>query len=507
MTTPIGYTLSFDSMRAPAVTPILLLEINEVPWRLIDHYAGRHAQGEGLPNIRRFFGAARQYTSWAVDTGELSPWVTWPTLHRGMNNRRHGILNLGQDPATFRGTPVWQDIRDRGGSIGVCGSMQSWPPVDPGPGGFYLPDTFAHDARCIPSYVEPFQQFNLNQVKRNARVVDGAVPTAGLFGTLASMLRSGVRLSTFARVAAQVAAERVDRDRAKRRPVFQGILFWDVFRKHFDAAKPPAFSTFFTNHVAGVMHRYWHDVFPDDFQGRKMPAEKSQEPLMRFALETLDDMLGDVLNWCDGNPGLVVVFASSMGQGAIHRDQHEGVELVVEDLARLLAAAGAKESDYRPLLAMVPQVAIDVRDANTRSALKQTLTGAVTSKGNPFICVQEIGDSLSITVKTPARADIEQGHCTLNGRVLTWQEAGIRAQEVEPGTGYHIPEGSLAFYHAGLRAPAQPAGVERERPRVMADEIKQWLLRIAEQGKDEIDRPPVAGTQAAAAPQASPLAA
>jgi hypothetical protein len=484
--------------RARTVTPILLLEINEVPWRLVDRYL----PDESLPNLRRFFDSAAQYSSWAVDTGELSPWVTWPTLHRGMNNQRHGILNLGQDPATFRGAPIWQDVRERGGSIGVCGSMQSWPPVDPGPGGFYLPDTFAHDARCIPSYVEPFQQYNLNQVKRNARVVNSELQTGGLGSALKSMLRSGVRVSTLARLAAQVAAERIDSDRAKRRPVFQGILFWDVFRSHFNAAEPPAFSTFFTNHIAGVMHRYWHNVFPEDFQGRKTPLEKSQEPLMRFALQALDAMLADVMNWCERNPDLVVVFASSMGQGAIHRDYHEGVELVVEDLARLVASAGARESEYRPLLAMVPQVAIDVTNAGLRAALKQTLSGATTSKGESFIRVQEIGTSLSITVTTPSRAEIDEGRCTMDGRVLDWKEAGIRAQEVEPGTGYHIPEGSLAFYSAGVRAPNG-----QERPRVMADQIKEWLLRIADHGKGHIDRPPAAVAAESASVQAASLAA
>lgn len=473
------------------MTPILLLEINEVPWRLIDRFLA----ADGLPHFKRFFGAARQFASWAVDTGELSPWVTWPTLHRGMNNQGHGILNLGQDPATFRGTPIWEDVRKRGGTIGICGSMQSWPPTDPGANGFYFPDTFAHDSRCIPDYAAPFQQFNLNQVKRNARVVDADLRVeTGAVATLRSMLRSGVRFGTLVRVAAQVAAERVNRDRAKRRPVFQGILFWDVFRHHFDAARPPDFSTFFTNHVAGVMHRYWHDVFPEDFTGRKTPAEASQAQLMRFAIESLDAMLGDVLAWCDRNPDLVVVFASSMGQGPVYREQHEGVELVVQDLPLLLAAAGARVDEFRPLLAMVPQVAIEVADSAARARIKAALQSARSAGGQAFIAVQEIGASLSITVKTPPRAELDAGRCTLDGRTLTWQEAGIRVQDVEPGTAYHIPEGSLAFYHAGIvRDPQSPS-----RGRVPADRIKDWLLRIGEHGHGEIGRAPLEAADAVA---------
>jgi len=74
-----------------AVTPILLLEINEIPWRLIDRYGDRGA----FSNTSCFLQQSHQFTTVAVDTGEHSPWITWPTLHRGMNNEKHGIKNLG----------------------------------------------------------------------------------------------------------------------------------------------------------------------------------------------------------------------------------------------------------------------------------------------------------------------------------------------------------------------------------------------------------------------------
>ena len=105
------------------MNPILLLEINEVPWRLIDRYI----DDPRFPNLKIFFARSAQFTSVAVDSGELSPWVTWPSLHRGMSNEQHGVLDLGQDPATFRGTPIWKDMRDAGHSIGICGSMQAGP--------------------------------------------------------------------------------------------------------------------------------------------------------------------------------------------------------------------------------------------------------------------------------------------------------------------------------------------------------------------------------------------
>ena len=457
------------------MTPILLLEINEIPWRLIDRYGDRGA----FSSISRFLKQSHQFTTVAVDTGELSPWVTWPTFHRGMNNEKHGIKNLGQDPASFRGKPIWQEIRERDGSIGICGSMQSWPPIDPGRDGFYIPDTFAHDERCYPAYLNPLQAFNLSQVRMNGRVVSNALPGAGeTIRAASSFVKSGITVRTCARIAGQLLGERLDPSRAARRPIFQTILFWDVFRKHFYARRPPAFSTFFTNHVAGVMHRYWDDVFPEDFSERKHAAGDSNEPLMRFALRVLDDMLAEALEWAVDNPELVVILASSMGQDAVHRRNHEGVELVVEDLALLMSHTGISREDYSPLLAMVPQIAVEIRDSDKRGRARRVLEGAYCSDGSQFIGVQEIGSSLSITVHTPTLEQMSGDAFFINGAAVAWRDAGIRKQDIEPGTGYHIPEGSLAVFCERMRG--EP--LNQSRPRVNADRIKDWMLAVSRDG-------------------------
>ncbi len=457
------------------MTPILSLEINEIPWRLIDRYGDRGA----FSNTSRFLRQSHQFTTVAVDTGELSPWVTWPTLHRGMNNEKHGIKNLGQDPATFRGRPIWEDIRDQGGSIGICGSMQSWPAIDPGKDGFYVPDTFAHDERCYPAYLNPLQAFNLSQVRMNGRVASSALPGAGeSIRAAASFVKSGISVGTCARIAAQLLGERLDPSRAARRPIFQAILFWDVFRKHFNARRPPAFSTFFTNHVAGVMHRYWDDVFPEDFPERRHAAGDSNEPLMRFALQVLDGILAEVLEWAMANPELVVILASSMGQNAVHRGSHQGVELVVEDLALLMARTGISREDYSPLLAMVPQIAVEIRDSDKRARARRVLEEASCSDAKRFIGVQEIGASLSITVHTPRLEEMSGDTFLINGAAVAWREAGIRKQDIEPGTGYHVPEGTLAVFCERMRG--EP--LNQSRSRVNADRIKEWMLQVSRDG-------------------------
>ena len=317
--------------------PLLLLEINEVPWRVVRR------------SVHRWFALSRSRTVFQEfahlyrrrgQTGELSPWITWPTFHRGMTKEKHGIENLGQDPATFKGTPIWKEFRDRGYSIGVFGSLQSWPPIAPGEGGFYLPDTFAHDSSCIPEALEPLQRFNLRQTASNNRVINrGATLSRDTISLIKQLPMLGMRASTLISVAGQVIGERFDKTRVSCRPIFQGILFWDVFRKLFDCKHPPAFSTFFTNHVAGVMHRYWRDVFPEDLQNAPARLNGRYLGTMEFAIKVVDRMLSDAMEYCKNNPDLIVVFASSMGQGAIHRRKHEGIETVLADSSKAYPTA------------------------------------------------------------------------------------------------------------------------------------------------------------------------
>ena len=233
-----------------SVRPILLLEINEIPWRVIDHYS----QQKRFPALREFFSKTENYTTETQDEGHLSPWITWPTLHRGIPNTQHAIAYLGQDPTTFVGTPIWEEFRLKGLSIGVFGSLQSWPPRDPGDGGFYVPDTFAADETCIPKWVEPFQKFNLRQTQSSRRGFKSKLISIDSIRLVLSFFRLGIRPSTLAEIVWQLFLERFDSQAAARRQVFQCLISWDIFRKLFNPTSPPAFSSFFTNNIASVIH-------------------------------------------------------------------------------------------------------------------------------------------------------------------------------------------------------------------------------------------------------------
>jgi hypothetical protein len=243
---------------------IVLFELNEVPWRIVDEYVADHPHAA----LSRILRSSRCYTTVTADRGHLSPWTTWPTLHRGVNDEQHMIGSFGQDRAQADRCfpPVWQLLHDAGVSVGICGTLHSFPaPEDISSYSFYLPDTFAADATAFPAELEAFQEFNLTMVAASSRNVDTAIPRAAALKFLRQTPKIGIRPRTFAALAQQLLAERRSPWLSTRRRSFQSIFAFDLFEKQLKTTRP-AFSSFFTNHVASAMHRYWAAGHPGDYE-------------------------------------------------------------------------------------------------------------------------------------------------------------------------------------------------------------------------------------------------
>ncbi len=449
---------------------ILQLEINEIPWRFLNTYRGRPE----YPHIDAFFKKARNYTLKVVDGGEMSPWVVWPTLHRGINGETHGIHSIGQDPSTFNGTPIWDEVLGAGKNVGLFGPLQSWPPKDPGENGFYIPDTFSRDSSCVPARLSPLQEFNLSLVGRNSRVRRGGLLKSINWQMLGALPSSGIRLRTLAAIARQLIQEKADSRYCARRSIFQNILFWDVFKALYDFRNPPVYSSYFSNHLASALHRYWNYAFPDDFPPERRPKDNFHNGTLDFAMHVLDEMLADVLYWMAENPSLTVIFVSGLGQDAIVRKRHEGTELAIRDISRLLVSLNFPKECFWPLLAMMPQVAVDIPDHHQRIMAKKAMESLTCVSGLRPIQVVETGQTLSISVSNPGRKDSEAGHLYLKGRSIPYSLLGMELLYVEPGTAYHIPEAIFAI--AGAGAEDFSRGVLKSE--IPGDQVKKHLMKL-----------------------------
>ena len=97
---------------------IILYELNEVPKRLINYYV------KNFPNsaFARIISEGMIVETFQYN-GELHPWSTWPTVHRGVDNRIHNIRYLNQDlEYSSKYKPIWEILVENNISVGVFGS-------------------------------------------------------------------------------------------------------------------------------------------------------------------------------------------------------------------------------------------------------------------------------------------------------------------------------------------------------------------------------------------------
>ena len=72
---------------------LLIYELNEVPRKLINLYIAQKKSSA----IAKLIQEGNIYDTYTKDKGELHPWSTWPTVHRGVTNEFHKIQFINQD--------------------------------------------------------------------------------------------------------------------------------------------------------------------------------------------------------------------------------------------------------------------------------------------------------------------------------------------------------------------------------------------------------------------------
>jgi hypothetical protein len=81
-----------------------------------------------------------------------------------------------------------------------------------------------------------------------------------------------MRLGTAMKIGLQLLREKTDKTKLNRRRAIQSALYFDAFLKQLQE-RQPAFCTFFTNHVAAAMHRFWAATFRDDYGAFTLPEQ------------------------------------------------------------------------------------------------------------------------------------------------------------------------------------------------------------------------------------------
>lgn len=424
---------------------IIFFELNEVPIRIFEYYMKRRPNSWLASNYPKF----KKYETITENKGHLSPWNTWPTLHRGVPSDKHFVSDFNQNLAEVdkEYPPIWDILSSNSIKTGVFGSLHTQTvPKNTKNYDFYIPDVFAPNHECFPKDIELFQKINLNLSRKSGRNVDNALPYSEILAGLLQIRKFGFKLDTISSIAKQLVEEKIDPWKNVRRRTYQAVLSFDVFYKQLNDKKPD-FVTFFTNHVASSMHRYWAALFPDEYDDLEYNSDwiNTFNNEILFTLDHTDRMLRSLSKFIDKNPDYKLVITSSMGQEAIECEPTE-TQLIIANSEKFMNMLGINDSNgFKVMPAMVPQFNFVINDNNIKlfeeNLKKLTINGEVVpfrKKDDNYFSI----DLIFLNLKT-IKVSIGNLDFTLNDSGLE----NLIIDDKSSCTAYHIPEGHLFSYH------------------------------------------------------------
>lgn len=437
---------------------VIFFELNEVPWRVVEDFVRDYPDS----SIARLLPKMTKFRTFAEDRN-LNPWVTWPTVHRGVPDRVHAISDFGQDlrEVDEEYPAVWDLLVRNGISTGIFGSFHTYPlPTSISNYKFYVPDVFAAGSECFPKKFSAFQEFNLAMSRASGRSVQTGMPLGPTAKLLWSLPSLGLKPRTAMDLAGQLVDERLEHWKRTRRRTYQVVLAFDLFMKAVSKEKPQ-FATFFTNHVASSMHRYWAARYPQDYKkfGYSDEWKSRYSHEIEWTMGKFDEMLGRLAAFVSANPDYALWILSSMGQAATTADNETMAQVYLTDLEKFMAKFGFAPNEFERRPTMLPR--LTVRIPEERVVEFENATSAITVGGRSRVKCEHLGHGV-FAIKPPIIRDRSIDFCTLDGEQLPLRVLGFEFVEIDDQSGqtaYHIPEGMMLTWD-----PSNPAtdGVVRD---------------------------------------------
>ena len=419
---------------------IIFFELNEVPLRIFEEsfkylsYKSKLSDFNFLPTIVR-------------DNGHLSPWTTWSTVHRGVLFSDHQIGDLGQNitKVNEKYPPIWITLKEKGLSVGVFGSLHSsqLSPNTYSKYSFYIPDVFSTHNDCYPDSFRSLQKLNLYLSRKSARVVRNVLPTPSLFlKSVYSYFITSFSVKTCLKISCQLVDEILFPWKKIRRRTIQSDILFDGYFK-FLKKKKPNFSTFFTNHVASSMHRFWEASFPKDY--KKLPHKKSwinrYKNEIKLAMKSTSKYINKLTEFVDKNPDYELWIISSMGQAACEGYTPQKQFWFIKNLKTFVESIVGEQCEIYQGPAMVPLYSI-CGDEEIIERIKS--------------CFKKLSTNASFKIRTTTPRSISFYFHSIEDNIYLKKDNQIliaKGLELIPinehtsSSAYHVPEG--IFYRYG----------------------------------------------------------
>jgi hypothetical protein len=309
-----------------------------------------------------------------------------------------------------------------------------------------MPDTFASASDAHPKSLEAFQRFNLSMSRASMRNVSSGIDISGAAKLVPHLRTLGFTPSTALGIGSQLLLERRNPPMKTRRRSYQSVLGFDIFFRQLKTQQPD-FCTFFTNHVAAAMHRYWAAAFPHDYEhfGLEDAWVSAYRDEIDFAMGQTDRMLAKLTGFVERHPEFQLMIVTSMGQAALSAEPVTSC-VAITDMRRFLSHFGLDEGDYEDRPAMAPIFNVVVPQPEKRERLRGALA-QLSIDGHAF--GKELYDGFFEFAFGALQNYQGPQAVALNGRRLSFSDMGLGNMPHEDGvylTADHIPQGAFVIY-------------------------------------------------------------
>jgi len=204
-----------------------------------------------------------------------------------------------------------------------------------------------------------------------------------------------------------------------------------------------------------MMHRYWGDWVPDYAEVEGYVPDPVFGHFVPDAMDMADRQLGRIRRSVQADPGTVLVVAASMGQGPIPY-RHLDHTFVLDSPSTLLGALGLSQGE--PGLAMYPRISFQFgNDEEAAASVAPLRSIAGPGCGAMFRDFMVNGRTVSFEINYDQIGDGMNETLTFHPRQDDSREAppgqlgiALRPRTGGGNTAYHIPDGILLAYGAGI---------------------------------------------------------
>lgn len=360
--------------------PLLLLELNELNFEFVEHYARDGA----LPAFARLLDAHGYARTSSESVYEhIEPWIQWFSVHTGKSFGEHGVFRLGDGPGAGM-TQIWEALEEKGLRVGAFSPMNAGNALaNPA---FFVPDPWTRTTVAAPPLMRAAYAAICQAVGDNA---------AGRI-TPASLLQLAAGLAAYARVRQwpdylrdAVAGAASHWPRA----VFLDRFLGDCFLHLWKRARPD-FATAFMNGAAHLQHHYLFNsaAYQGPHRNPSWYLPDGTDPLL--AMYRVYDQLLEACLALEPRPRLMIATG-------LHQDPVDAPVFYwrLRDHAAFLRRLGCTFVSVEPRMSR--DFLITCANADDAAATAERLACGAAPDGARLFDVDNRGDNLFVTLSYP----------------------------------------------------------------------------------------------------------